>query len=143
VLVLDLIEAQDAIRQDSDAFISSSASLGQHYTYASPKTAQEFREVISKNSPSIVVLDAHSSYDHVNDKLYINLKGSNTLLDELLGDAILPPTWILSACETSVVGAIRGSFVRRLLAHGAVCVVAMRSWQRCSLGVCSPKSLAL
>jgi hypothetical protein len=127
VLVFDLIESHDSIRRDSDAFISSSASLGQHYTYASPRTAAEFREVLIRTKASIVMLDAHGSYDRVEDKLYISLKGTPVLLDELLGDAILPSTWMLSACETSVVGSIRGCFVRRLLAHGAVCVIATLS----------------
>jgi len=35
--------------------------------------------------------------------------------------------WVLSACDISVTGAMRGGFVRELPARGAVCVIATHS----------------
>lgn len=127
VLVFDLIEQADRIRLYSDAFIFASSALEQHYNYASPKSAQEFIDVLSKHAPDIVVLDTHASYDRPSDALTIRLGQQSVPLGDLLSNSRVPPLWILSACDTSVTGAIRGSFVRELLARGAVCVVATLS----------------
>jgi len=127
VLVLDLIESQDAIRSYTDMFISASGGLSQNYTYASPKNAAEFKDLLGIATPDIVVLDGHGRYDRKKDELRINLQGASVSLNELLPDARVPPVWILSSCDTSVPGSMRGCFVRKLLAKGAVCVIATLS----------------
>jgi hypothetical protein len=127
VLVFTLIEEHDPVRGDSDAFASSSMHLGQHYTYATPKTASEFAEILSKTDADIVVLDAHGGYDAERDELCIELAGKPVDIEELLPPIRVPPVWILSACHTSVTGAMKGCFVRALLRHGAVSVVASLS----------------
>ncbi len=127
VLVFDLIEAHDPVRSDSDAFVHSSDRLGQKYTYVSPTTVAEFKQDLQRFTPEIVVLDAHGGYDRAKDKLTIELPAKSASLDELLPDARVPPVWILSACDTSVTGAVRGCFVRELLARGAVCIIATLS----------------
>jgi hypothetical protein len=127
VLVLDLIERHDRIRPHSDAFISVSAGLGQNYTCVSPKNAAEFNETITNNRPEIVVVDAHGKYDRVRDELTLSVNGVSAKLDDLLPNALVAPVWILSACDTSVTGAMRGCFVRKLLARGALCVIATLS----------------
>ena len=58
------------------------------------------------------------------DTLRVSLPDGMFALGELMPSERVPPLWILSACDTSVTGALRGCFVRRLLALGAVCVVA-------------------
>ncbi len=124
VLILDLIGDQDPIRRYSDHFASASTSLGQKYTYAKPHNAATFRDLLSETSPEIVVLDAHGKYDSARDELWITLPEGNVSVDQLLPDLRVPPVWVLSACDTSVTGALRGCFVRRLLDRGAACVVA-------------------
>ena len=124
VLMLDLIERDDPIGENSDFFVASSARLGQHYTYATPKNGAEAAEVLGAGGIDIVVLDAHGSYDRRTDTLYVGLPEGMCVLDELMPRGRVPPLWILSACDTSVTGALRGCFVRRLLALGAVWVVA-------------------
>lgn len=124
VLILDLIDSSDSLRQISDSFAFVSDRIGQRYTYASPSTADAFKDVLTQVSPDIVVLDAHGHYDRTNDSLELNLRGNWVALDELLPSRMVPPVWILSACHTSVTGAIRGCLVRELLARGAVAIMA-------------------
>ena len=124
VLMLDLIDRSDPIRESTDAFISSSRRLGQHYRYATPKNGAEAASILGSESIDIVVLDTHCSYERSTDTLYVGLAGGMYAMDELMPHGRIPPLWILSACDTSVTGALRGCFVRRLLARGAVCVVA-------------------
>lgn len=124
VLMLDLIDRRDPIRENTDAFISSSTRLGQHYKYATPRDGAEAASVLGSGGIDIVVLDTHGSYERSTDTLYVRLPGGMCVLDELMPHGRVPPLWILSACDTSVTGALRGCFVRRLLALGAVCVVA-------------------
>lgn len=124
VLMLDLIDRRDPIRENTDAFISSSTRLGQHYKYATPRDGAEAASVLGSGGIDIVVLDTHGSYDRSTDTLYVRLPQGMCVLDELMPHGRVPPLWILSACDTSVTGALRGCFVRRLLALGAVCVVA-------------------
>jgi hypothetical protein len=124
VLVIDLIEKHDRIRSNSDSFIFASEANAQRYTYASPRDSQEFKTVLAKTEPDIVVLDSHGRYDRGRDQVSILIHGTWVLLDVLLEWSRVPPVWILSACHTSVTGAMRGSFVRHLLERGALCVIA-------------------
>jgi hypothetical protein len=124
VLVLDLIAEHDKIRHFSDSFASISAALSQHYTYAQPATADAFRETLRRSSAEIVVLDTHGTYDRQRDQVWLGLPDGPVPIDDLLPEERVPPVWILSACDTTVTGAIRGCVVRRLLAKGAICVVA-------------------
>jgi hypothetical protein len=124
VLVLDLIDGRDRIRSYTDDFINTSEGLGQRYTYASPCNANELRDVLTRGTFDIVVVDAHGSYDSQRDTLSIGARDNLTPLDELIPFMRVPPLWILSACDTSVTAAIRGCFVRKLLSLGAACVVA-------------------
>jgi hypothetical protein len=124
VLVLDLIDRNDDIRSETDDFIKVSEGLGQHYTYATPRNARELHDVLGRGSFDIVVVDAHGSYDRHRDMLSIGPRDSLIPLDELIPFTRVPPLWILSACDTSVTGAMRGCFVRKLLSLGAVTVVA-------------------
>jgi hypothetical protein len=127
ILVFDLIQAHDPVKRYSDSFASASESLAQQYTYVSPKSAREFADILANASADVVVLDAHGGYSRVKDHLVIELAGRPIPLDDLLPDVQVPPVWVLSACHTSVTGAIRGCFVRALLARGAICVVASLS----------------
>jgi hypothetical protein len=124
VLVFDLIHPDDPIRSHSDAFSAASSAIDQHYTYAHPANAQQFKDVLNREQPEIVVLDTHASYDRRSDQLRVSFGRESELLDDLIPERRVPPVWILSACDTSVTGAVRGSFVRKLLSRGAVCVVA-------------------
>ena len=56
VLVLDLIEKGDSVRSYSDAFIKTSANIGNKFTLFNPKSAQEARKSIRQLSPEIVVI---------------------------------------------------------------------------------------
>jgi hypothetical protein len=124
VLVLDLIAKHDPIRHYSDSFAAVSDALAQKYTYAKPADAAEFRKIIEQIKPDIVVLDTHGKYDRKKDEIWIDLPNEKASVDLLLPNVRVPPVWILSACDTSVTGAMRGCFVRQLLAKGAVCVIA-------------------
>lgn len=124
VLVLDLIGERDVIRGYSDAFADVSTALGRRYTYSSPSTAAELAEVIARTQPEIVVLDAHGQYDRRKDELFIKIKDASASVNDFIPDIRVPPVWILSACHTSVAGAMMGCFVRKLISRGAVCVVA-------------------
>ncbi len=124
VLVFDLIEEDDPIRQDSDAFAQAANSLKQHYQYATPKSPREFRTALERYTPDIVVVDAHGAYDRLKDEVLINLRGTSAPIADLLPEGLAPPVWIFSACSTSTTGAMRGCCVRQLLAHGAVSVIA-------------------
>ena len=115
VLVLDLIDRHDDIRSETDDFIKVSEGLGQHYTYATPRNATELHDVLVRGSFDLVVVDAHGSYDRERDRLSIGPRDSLIPLDELIPFTRVPPLWILSACDTSVTGAMRGCFVRKLL----------------------------
>lgn len=124
VLVFDLIHQDDRIRSHSDAFSAASTAIGQRYTYAAPANAQDFKDVLSRTESEIVVLDTHASYNRRTDELRVRFGKHSEPLDDLIPESRVPPVWILSACDTSVTGAVRGSFVRKLLSRGAVCVVA-------------------
>jgi hypothetical protein len=124
VLVFDLIAEHDRIRHFSDSFASISASLAQNYTYAKPATVEEFRETLRHSSAEIVVLDTHGRYDRKHDQVWLDVGDGSAPIDQLLPEERVPPVWILSACDTTVTGAMRGCVVRRLLAKGAVCIVA-------------------
>jgi hypothetical protein len=124
VLIFDLIQTDDPVKRYSDAFASTSEGLAQRYTYASPKDANEFVGVLANAKADVVVLDTHGGYDRSQDKLLIEIAGLPVPLDDLLPDFQVPPVWILSACDTSVSGAMRGCFVRALLGRGALCVIA-------------------
>jgi hypothetical protein len=124
VLVLDLISQHDEIRVHSDSFIAASESLKQHYTYASPCGAAELRMLLERSQADVVVLDAHGSYNRRTDSLEIGFQDKGATIDEILPHKRVPPVWILSACDTSITGAMRGCFVRTLLAKGAACVIA-------------------
>jgi hypothetical protein len=101
--------------------------LAQQYTYATPKSAKEFVTSLMNVDADIVVLDAHGGYNRRDDQLFIEVAGKPFSIDDLLPKSLVPPVWILSACHTSVTGALRGCFVRALLSRGAVCVVASLS----------------
>ena len=124
VLVLDLIETGDPVRTYSDIFAAASNRSGRRYTYSSPRTPEEFKRVLAEGQPDIVVLDTHGSYDRKHDRVQLQVGGVPTDIDALIPDGRVPPLWVLSACHTSVTGAIEGSMVRALLARGGVCVVA-------------------
>jgi hypothetical protein len=124
VLVFDLIERADHIRSDTDAFIATSEGLGQRYTYVTPANAAEMHAALDAAAFDIVLVDAHGSYDRGKDLLTIRLPDGDIPVHELVPPKRVPPLWILSACDTSVTGAMRGCFVRTLLSHGAVSVVA-------------------
>ncbi|HET6176089.1 MAG TPA: hypothetical protein VFE61_04095 [Candidatus Sulfotelmatobacter sp.] len=118
VLVFDLIHRTDPIRSYTDVFIAASAESAQHYTYSSPQTPREFVQALAQHAPDIVVLDTHASYDRGKDELRIGFGKTSATLKELVPDSLVPPLWILSACDTSVTGAVRGDFVRQLLSRG-------------------------
>ena len=124
VLVLDLIQDHDPIRSESDQFILVSEGLKQSYTYAKPADAAEFRSTIESCNAELVILDTHGHYDRRTDTLSIGLGATTAAVEELLPQTRVPPVWVLSACDTSVTGAMRGCFVRALLAKGAACVIA-------------------
>ena len=113
VLVFDLIKRDDHIRSDTDAFIATSEGLGQRYTYVTPGNAAEMQDVIDHETFDIVVVDAHGTYDHVKDLLTIELPEGSVPVHELLPPKRVPPLWILSACDTSVTGAMRGCLYGR------------------------------
>lgn len=122
--VLDLIEGSDEIRSHTDACINVSEGLGQRYTYARPQNAGELQSILAGESFDIVIVDAHGTYDRRTDTLHIGPRERPVPLDDLIPFTRVPPVWILSACDTSVTGAMRGCFVRKLLSLGAICVVA-------------------
>jgi hypothetical protein len=126
VLVIDLIETDDVVRSYTTAFIAASEANALRYTYCSPKNAEELIDFVVRTAPDIVVLDSHGRYDRPKDQLAIRVGGTWVPLQDLLSGvrSRVPPVWALSACHTSVTGAIQGCFVRQLLARGAVCVVA-------------------
>lgn len=124
VLVLDLIQRGDKIRPYSDAFIRSSANIGNRFTHATPKNAQEARHLIQNLSPEIVLIDSHGRYDQHTDKVSIQVDGSWCVFEDLLPEPPIAPVWIVSACETAQSEALRGSVVRSLLIRGAYTVVA-------------------
>ena len=124
VLVLDLIGERDVIRRYSDAFAQTSTAIGQPYTYVSPSTAEEVAKILTETQAEIVVVDAHGHYDRGKDELRVGVKDQVVPIDELLPDSRVPPVWILSACHTSVTGALTGCFVRKLISRGAVSVIA-------------------
>lgn len=72
VLVFDLIHQDDRIRSHSDAFSAASTAIGQRYTYAAPADAQDFKDVLSRTKPEIVVVDTHASYNRLTDELRVN-----------------------------------------------------------------------
>lgn len=123
VLVLDFIDAGDPVRRYTDQFIAGSQHLGLRYKYATPKTADELAALLAEK-PSIVVIDAHGTYDRRQDEALLSIGRTSVSLRDLLPKQQAPPVWILSACHTSVTGAIRGCLVRTLLAQGAAAVVA-------------------
>jgi hypothetical protein len=124
VLVLDLIEKSDRIRSYSDAFIRTSANIGNRFAVASPKSAQEARQLIEQLSPEIVVIDSHAQYDRAKDAVSVRIDGQWREFSELLPKPPTPPVWIVSACETAQSEALRGCVVRSLLSRGAYAVVA-------------------
>jgi hypothetical protein len=126
-LIVDLIPAHDKIRQYSDSFARISNELAQHYTYSTPHDAAAFRELLAQVSVDIVVIDTHGQYDRSKDQLWLGFPSGAVLVEDLLPEGRIPPVWVLSACSTSVTGAMRGCFVRRLLAQGAACVVATQA----------------
>jgi hypothetical protein len=127
VLVLDFIGKGDVIRAYSDTFRDVSDRIGQRYTYSRPRTQLELAAVLRDVKPTVVILDTHGAYDASKDELSLEIAGHAVKLDDLLPDVRVPPVWVLSACDTSVTGAIRGCFVRKLLSRGAVCVIASLS----------------
>ncbi len=124
VLILDLIERQDKIRPYSEAFIRSSANIGNKFTRASPKNAKEARQLIRELSPEIVLIDSHGRYEQQKDEVSIQMDGNWCAFNELLSGPPTPPVWIVSACETAQAEALRGCVVRSLLSRGAYTVVA-------------------
>jgi hypothetical protein len=124
VLVLDLIEKTDSVRSYSDAFIRSSANIGNKFTVANPKSPQEARQLIGRLSPEIVVIDSHGRYNHGKDEASVRIDGKQHEFGELLPDPPIPPVWIVSACETAQSEALRGCVARSLLSRGAYAVVA-------------------
>ncbi len=126
VLFLDFIDAGDPVRRYTDQLIAGSQGLGLRYRYATPTTADELAALFAEQ-PSIVVVDAHGKYDRRRDEALLLIGGTNVSLRDLLPKQQAPPVWILSACHTSVTGAIRGCLVRTLLAQGAAAVVATLS----------------
>jgi hypothetical protein len=124
VLVLDLIEKGDTVRSYSDAFIRTSANIGNKFTLLNPKSAQEARELIRQLSPEIVVIDSHGRYDRAKDRVSILIEGKWHEFSDLLPQPPTPPVWIVSACETAQSEALRGCVVRSLLSRGAYAVVA-------------------
>ena len=127
VLVLDLIEKGDIIRPYSDTFREVSDRIGQRYTYSAPQTRDELAAVLLDVRPTVVILDAHGAYDARKDVLSLRIGDRQINVDDLLPHGLIPPIWILSACDASVTGAIRGCFVRKLLGQGAICVIASLS----------------
>lgn len=127
VLVLDLIKEDDSIRAHTESFIAASEELGQTYTYLTPRNGAELRAALEAQLFDVVVVDAHGGYDRRSDTLRIDLPDGPVAIDDFVPFMMVPPLWILSACDTSVTGAMRGCFVRKLLSLGAVCVVATLS----------------
>lgn len=123
VLVLDLIDENDPIRHFSELFRKTSDSIGQIYTYRKPSSVRELKKILDESSPEIVVLDTHGKYREMFDELFINLGDHPVKVNEFIPDTQIPPVWILSACDMSVTGALRGSMIVPLLKRGAVCVI--------------------
>jgi len=124
VLVLDLIEKTDRVRSYSDAFIETSANIGNRFGVESPKSAGEARQLIESRAPEIVVIDSHGNYDQAKDAVSLRINGKWREFSELLPELPIPPVWIVSACETAQSEALRGCVVRSLLSRGAYAVVA-------------------
>lgn len=124
VLVLDLISEHDAVRNFSELFRKVSDDIGQGYVYRKPSNPEELPRIIHDVTPEIVVLDTHGDYQRMFDRLLLYLGDRPTNLGDFIPDEIIPPVWILSACDMAVVGAIKGSMVNQLLERGAMCVVA-------------------
>jgi hypothetical protein len=124
VLMLDLIEPEDKIRAYSDAFIRSSANIGNKFARATPKNAVEARRLVQDVSPEIVLVDGHGRYDQKRDELSIQVNGTWYAFNELLPGPPIPPVWIVSACHTAQSEALRGCVVRSLLSRGAYAVIA-------------------
>ena len=124
VVVLDLIDESDPIRNFSELFRKTSDDIGQKYTYRKPSCVREIKEIFDEVSPEIVVLDTHGNYRSMFDELLLSMGELHVKSTEFVGDAKVPPVWILSACDMSVVGAIKGTMVEPLINKGAVCVIA-------------------
>ncbi|RLB87249.1 MAG: hypothetical protein DRH50_17150 [Deltaproteobacteria bacterium] len=125
VLVIDLISKHDRkVRPFSDMFREVSDTIGQKYTYITPRDAKELKEIVSSSSPEVVVLDTHGQYYGMLDELFIYFGDTQTKAIDIIGDAKIPPVWILSACDMAVVGVITASLPGRLLSRGAICVIA-------------------
>jgi hypothetical protein len=124
VLVLDLIEKTDRVRSYSDAFIETSANIGNRFAIESPNSAGEVRQLIEKRAPEIVVIDSHGQYEPAKDVVSLRINGKWSEFSELLPESPIPPVWIVSACETAQSEALRGCVVRSLLSRGAYAVVA-------------------
>jgi hypothetical protein len=124
VLVLDLIDKTDSVRSYSDAFIETSANIGNRFAVESPKSAEEARQLIESRAPEIVMIDSHGKYDQAKDAVSLRINGRWSEFGELLPELPTPPVWIVSACETAQSEALRGCVVRSLLSRGAYAVVA-------------------
>ena len=124
VLVLDLVPEHDHIRRYSEIFQGVAHDLGHRFIYSKPKTAHELKKVLETEKPEMVILDSHGHYDKSSDRLAINACGSMVWVDDFLPEAIVPPIWILSACDMAVVGSTRGTMVGQLLYRGAMVVIA-------------------
>jgi hypothetical protein len=123
VLVLDLISRSDRIRASSDVFRDVSDSIQQRYTYRSCSTVDEIHELVLNEHFDIVVLDTHGRYNKSKDELTLFLQDKPVPLSEFLPNKRVPPVWILSACDTAVIGSITGTLTRALFDHGALSVV--------------------
>lgn len=105
-------------------FRKASDEIGQPYTYKKPSNPQELIDIINDISPEIVVLDTHGNYQKMLDDLLVYMGNKPVKVSDFIPNTIVPPVWILSACEMSVVGSLRGSIVGPLLERGAISVIA-------------------
>jgi hypothetical protein len=89
-----------------------------HLTRSRNIVARENKGTTPLESFDIVVIDAHGSYERRTELLRIELPEGAVPIDDLIPPRRVPPLWILSACDTSVTGAMRGCFVRKLWQGG-------------------------
>jgi len=124
VLILDMLEEGDPLKARYKQFRNTFANRGLDFKYASPRSPEELDRVLSESRPEIVVWDGHGKFDARQDRLFMTTGSKVFDADELFSNTLMPRVWVLSACETSMTAAVRGCLSRKLIARGALSVIA-------------------
>jgi hypothetical protein len=123
ILVCNCLSPGDPLNAYVKVFVEALEGMGVHHSYCAPTTVNEYAAALLHHKPYFLMHWGHGSYDHAQDRGYLNIGGEKTEIWNLSGCAV-PPIVLLAACETAAIAETHNTPANGWLALGARSVLA-------------------